>query len=101
MSPPKVNSEISIGNIVSWALVVVGFIAGYVKLQGAVERSVADLLEVKKSAAVDENRLHNHETAEMERIADMKTDVAVLKTDVRAIRSSLDSIERKLDNLNK
>lgn len=76
-----INSEVTMGNLVSWGLILVAFVAGYARLQGTVVQ--ADL--VAKEAKLVASQA--------------QTQVYGIKTDIEVIRVTTFNTEKKIDEL--
>ncbi len=81
----RVSKEITMGNLVSWSLILVGFVAGFATLKGNTARALEVANEAKTTAV-----------AAKDSIADLKTDIAVIKNSTASIQSTLVEIKAKL-----
>lgn len=91
---PKVDSQITIGNMVSWALVVIAFVTGFVKLQEASAQNARDVVEAKSIAVRASERLTASDLVRQADIGALKTDIAVIKSNVLTMNEKIDEIRR-------
>lgn len=68
MTKPHISSEITFGNLVSWGLIALGFVAGYFQLRAQVDSTAIVAKDAKETAI-----------AAQISISDLKTDIAVIK----------------------
>lgn len=81
----KVSKDITIGNLVSWSLILIGFVAGFATLKG----NTAKALEVANEAKITAD-------SSKDAISSLRTDIAVIKVTTQNIEKSLDEIKAKL-----
>lgn len=105
MTSPKLDSTITIGNIVSWALVVGGFVAGYIQLREATAQNIKDVqvahyeaIAAKELALKVKDESRSQDQAITASIANLTTDIAVIKNDVAYIKSAVVSNRSKSNN---
>ncbi len=65
---PRLNNEVTIGNLVSWALIAIGFMAGYMQMRGDVTNNGLVAKEARETAQEAQRQIYT-----------MKTDIAVIK----------------------
>lgn len=106
MTRPKINAEVSVGNIVSWSLVAIGFIAGYVKLEANANQTIKDVETLR--ATTKENRTYaeaikneagRNDALMTDKVSLLATDVAVVKSEIRAMHKDVgDQFKTIIDN---
>lgn len=92
---PKFDSQITTGNIVSWSLLVIAIVSGFVRLQDVSAQNQKDVLEAKVLAASVQDRLNMVERINQKEQAEMKTDIAVIKANVLTFSEKLDDIRNR------
>jgi hypothetical protein len=92
MTAPKLNSEITIGNVVSWVMIGISLVVGYTKLTDASAQNMRDVAEAKSLSIGVQDKLLQSDRERQKEISEMKTDVAVIKTNILTINDKLDEI---------
>lgn len=89
MTAPKVNLDrsVTIGNLVSWLLIAMGFVAGYTKLQDAQAQTVKDV--ALAAATASEAR-----TSALAIKDDTNKSISLLSKDIAVIKNTLENIDR-------
>jgi hypothetical protein len=90
--PVKVEGNITIGNVVSWAMIAFGLVAGYTKLQDASAQNTKDVAESKALALSVSDKLNESDKRRDREISEIKTDVAVIKANVLTMSVTLQEI---------
>ena len=94
----ELDKKISIGNIISWAIILIGLAAGYTRMQSASEQNAKDVAEAKMIAQNAETRINTLDSIRQAQISDIKVDVAVIKQNVISINEKLFEIRRTQTN---
>lgn len=81
------NKEVTIGNLVSWGMIVVAFVSGYVTLRGDTTHALQVANEAKETA-----------TAASIQINSLKTDIAVIKVTTQNTEMKIEEIRSYLAN---
>jgi uncharacterized membrane protein (DUF4010 family) len=92
MTKPTINTQVSIGNIVSWALVLSGFIAGYVKMQEVQAQTSERVKAMEAHSGIFEAKSISKDEAIVAQLADLRLDLAVIKSNVMSINEKVDDI---------
>lgn len=71
--------------IVSWLILLIGFVAGYTRLQATAATALSEAEAVRLITA-----------KEGEKIGELKTDIAVIKNNVENVKNTVDDIKRRL-----
>ncbi len=77
----NINKEVTMGNLVSWALILIAFVAGYARLQGTVAQADINAKEAKVVAISAQAQIY------------------LMKTDVEVIKVTTANTEKKVDEL--
>lgn len=78
-----VDKNISIGNIVSWSLIVLGFVVSYARLQGNVEVVQAEALDAKKQVIVAKDQVN-----------ELRISLARIEERIKSMDSKIDDIKK-------
>ncbi len=81
----RLNREITTGNLVSWALILIAFVAGYARLRGNVETAIKDANDAKITAVAATAQINQSQIA-----------LARIETKVTSIEKSVDEIKDTL-----
>lgn len=57
----QVNKQISVGNIVSWGLILLAFVVSYGRLQGTVAQAQSEAADAAKKAATVQDQFYRIE----------------------------------------
>lgn len=86
------DKSISAGNIISWAIMLMGLAFGYAKIESATVQNSKDVLAATALAEKVDKSLREIDTSRQAQINSLTVDVAVLKV-------TANSIDKKLDTL--
>lgn len=96
MTVPKLDTKVSIGNIVSWTMIVISIIVGYVKMSDAQAQTAKEVaVALQRSEATMTMIQKNREDAQASdtiitaKVADLSTDVAVIKKTTESMETML------------
>ena len=81
------NKEITIGNLVSWGMIVSAFVSGYVTLRGNTIRALEVANEAKEAASAASAQINS-----------LKTDIAVIKVTTQNTEIKTEEIRSYLAN---
>lgn len=81
----RLNKEVTVGNLVSWGMILFGMIMGYATLKA----NTAKALDVANDAKTTSEAAKGS-------ISDLKTDIAVIKVTTQNIERSIGEIKAKL-----
>jgi hypothetical protein len=91
---PSIEPHVTVGNIISWAMIVIGIVVGYTKLTDASAQNQKDVYEAKSLALQVQSSLITSDSAKSKEISEIRTDVAVIKSNVLTISDKIDDIRR-------
>lgn len=102
-TPMQLDKNISVGNLVSWGLILIGTAFAYSKLDSATLQNTKDVEQAKSAAIRVEGKLEAVETNRSMQIQKIMIDVAVMQKDLSIIDKKLDDarenyIKRLADN---
>lgn len=95
----QLEKKITTGNIVSWAMILVGLVAGYVKLETAVAQNVKDVAAATALAAKVEQSLRDLDAVRASQINQITTDMAVTKVIVGQMDMTMGKMDKKIDEV--
>ena len=78
---PSVENKITLGNLVSWALVIIGVVVSYTHLQDAQAHTATEVQDIKAKYAISASEQNS-----------LKVDIEVIKTKVGNINDKIDSL---------
>ncbi len=95
----RFDRHISAGHIITTAVVLVGAVAGFIRVENLATANQQDIRQLQ--AVVSENRQFQvgQRSRVWDRVEELQVQIADLKSDVAALRTSNDHIARQVDRL--
>jgi hypothetical protein len=86
----QLDKSITVGNIVSWAMILIGLAVGYGKLESATAQNAKDVKVASDLAHGVQADLRSMDRTTSDKITELKVAVAETKATVNAIDKKLD-----------
>ena len=90
----SIESKVSVGNIVSWLLVLMALASGWAKLESSTLQNAKDVAAASELAFRVEKAQRDAEAINQGKINTLTTDVAVVKETTKNIEKKLDEFIR-------
>lgn len=92
--PMRLDRTISAGNIVSWGMILAGFILGFAQLQATSKQALGEAVEAKIQANLVAEKVSDGAIVRARELAEIAKDVAVTKEKVLGLDKKLDDYIR-------
>jgi hypothetical protein len=93
------DRNISLGNVISWGLLILGLGVGYQKIIGSTNQNSRDIIVNATAIANAAQKLDTSNQIHQADIGNMKIDIAVLKVDTANIKQNVADISSKMDQV--
>ncbi len=91
----RLDRTISTGNIVSWAMILAGFILGFAHLQATAKMALQNAEEAKTTAILATGKIQDLNIYYLEQGSEIKKDIAVIKATTNMMNQKLDDYIRR------
>lgn len=95
----RFDRHVSVGHLITTAVVLVGVVSGYLRLENLAVQNQADIAEIREAAGADRQFQIDQRVRVRDRVKELQEQVVELKTDVAALRASNQHIAGQIDRL--